>query len=260
MKILLVDDDADLLDVLTYALRREGFNVITASDGNHALRRWEADQPDLVVLDVGLPRRNGFEVCRAIRQNSSTPVILLTGLTSEEHVLSGFRLGADDYVTKPFSAKQLAMRIRAVARRALNKSEQPSERELRVGELMLDVESHEVTWRDQTVRLTPIEFRLMYMLASNHGRVVSGSRLVEYIWGYDAMDVSPLRTHVCHIRKKLQFERGGPIDIRAVPGVGYRFVYEGAQVSSRSAVAAPPETNGADVPADPALPLLPLRI
>jgi len=222
MKILLVDDDTDLLDVTAYALRREGFNVIVATDGQQALRRWEADHPHLVVLDVGLPRISGFDVCRRIRQTSVVPIILLTGLSDDDHVVQGFRLGADDYVTKPFSPRQLAMRIRAVWRRGVQAGEPEPVRELESGQLVLDVESHEVRHPRGTTRLTPIEFRLLYMLAINSGRVVSGARLVEYAWGYDGSDTSLLKTHICHIRQKLGLVRG---EITAVPGVGYRLTH-----------------------------------
>ena len=224
MKVLLVDDDLDLLDVTAYALRREGFNVIVAADGSQALRRWESDQPDVVVLDLRLPRLSGFEVCRKIREKGTTPVILLTSLDEEEHILQGFRLGADDYVTKPFSTKQLSMRIRAVARRAADQQSAEPVRELRVDDLVLDVESHEARRGDLVVQLTPTEFRLLYMLASNAGRVVSSARLVEYAWGYDGRDVSLLKTHISHIRKKLHLPSEGPGAICALPGVGYRLV------------------------------------
>jgi DNA-binding response OmpR family regulator len=219
MKILLVDDDTDLLDVTAYALRREGFTILVATDGQQALRRWEAERPHLVILDVGLPKLSGFDVCRRIRQTSTTPVILLTGLSDDEHVVQGFRLGADDYVTKPFSPRQLAMRIRAVWRRGLQPGEPEPVRQLDLGDLVLDVEAHEVRCGPGVARLTPIEFRLLYMLALNSGRVVSSARLVEYAWGYDGSDTSLLKTHMTHIRKKLGLTAG---DLSAVPGVGYR--------------------------------------
>jgi DNA-binding response OmpR family regulator len=180
MKILLADDDADLLDVTAYALRREGFAVIVAKDGAQALRRWQQEHPDIVVLDVNMPQLDGFDVCRQIRDAGTTPVILLTALNPEP------------------------------------------ERELRLGPLALDAESHEVTLGEQPIHLTPIEFRLLFILAANQGRVVSTARLVEYGWGYDGGDVSLLKTHVSHLRKKL----GMPLDelgeIRAIPRVGYR--------------------------------------
>jgi DNA-binding response OmpR family regulator len=221
MKILLVDDDVDLLDVTSYALRREGFNVISAPDGVQALRRWEADQPDVVVLDVGLPKLSGFEVLRKIQQSGTTPVIMLTAQRGEEEIIKGFRLGADDYVTKPFSPRELSMRIRAVGRRGTRATEELAARELRVGSMVLDVEAHEVRIGERLVRLTRLEFRILHLLGSNAGRVVSSSRLVEYAWGYDGGEVGLLKTHICHIRKKLKLPRGQLGDILAVPGVGY---------------------------------------
>jgi two-component system OmpR family response regulator len=224
MKVLLVDDDPDLVDVTSYALRREGFNVIVAGTGQQALQRWEADQPDLVVLDVGLPNLNGFEVCRKIRDNSSTPVIFLTGMTQDENVVRGFHLGADDYVPKPFSPKQLAMRIRAVWRRTATPGAGVPKAQLQLGNLLLDVEAHEVYLDGEPVKMTPIEFRLLRVLATNLGRVVSGTQLVDLVWGYDGGgDVSLLKTHISHIRRKISAEDGkAPVSIQAVPGVGYR--------------------------------------
>jgi DNA-binding response OmpR family regulator len=230
MKILLVEDDTDMLDVTAYALRREGLNVIVATDGAQALRRWELERPHLVVLDVGLPRMDGFEVCRRIRQSSSTPVILLTGLNSDEHVVRGFRAGADDYVTKPFSPRQLAARIRAIAARSASSAAggyltgpEPA-RELRIGSLVIDSDSHEVRLHDKIVRLTRTEFRLLHLLGMNVGRVVSSTRLVEYGWGYDEEDVSLLKTHISHIRTKLGLSRGGEAHIASVARVGYKLV------------------------------------
>ncbi len=221
MKILLADDDAELLEVTAYALRREGFAVIAANDGAQALRRWQQEHPDIVVLDVNMPELDGFAICRQIRDAGATPVILLTALNQEEQIIRGFEAGADDYVTKPFSPRQLAMRLRAIWRRSANGEPEPV-RELRLGPLVLDAESHEVTLGEQPIHLTPIEFRLLFILAANTGRVVSTARLVEYGWGYDGGDVSLLKTHVSHLRKKL----GLPLDdlgaIRAIPGVGYR--------------------------------------
>jgi DNA-binding response OmpR family regulator len=230
MKILLVEDDTDMLDVTAYALRREGLNVIVATDGAQALRRWELERPHLVVLDVGLPRMDGFEVCRRIRQSSSTPVILLTGLNSDEHVVRGFRAGADDYVTKPFSPRQLAARIRAIAARSTSAATggyltgpEPA-RELRIGSLVIDSDSHEVRMHDRIVRLTRTEFRLLHLLGMNVGRVVSSTRLVEYGWGYDEEDVSLLKTHISHIRTKLGLSRRGEAHIVSVARVGYKLV------------------------------------
>ena len=224
MKVLLVDDDVDLLDVTAYALRREGFNVIVAGDGEQALQRWERDAPDVVVTDVFMPRRTGFELCQRIRQASSTPVILLTAADSEQEVIQGFELGADDHVAKPFSPRQLAMRIRAVWRRSAGSSTPEPVRQLRAGQFLLDVESHEVSLGPCQIQLTPIEFGLLHILAANPGRVIPSERLVNFAWGYDDGDVSLLKTHICHLRRKLHLPQGGIEDISSVPRVGYRLV------------------------------------
>jgi DNA-binding response OmpR family regulator len=245
MKILLVDDDRELLDVTAYALRREGFNVVTATDGTQALKRWRQDRPELVVMDVGLPGVSGLDVCHRIRASGQTPVILLTGLTSDENVVQGFRVGADDYVTKPFSPRQLAVRIRAVHRRAVQAGAPEPKRELQVGTLLLDGDGHEVTEGDRTVRLTRTEFRLLYVLAVNAGRVVAGARLVEYVWGYDGSSVSLLKTHISHLRGKLGLGVSGEGSIACVPGVGYR-------LSPREVASPPGDASRQSAPAAPA--------
>jgi two-component system OmpR family response regulator len=153
-------------------------------------------------------------------------------MNSEEQIIKGFELGADDYVTKPFSPRQLAMRIRAVWRRGSLASEPDPVRQLRVGELALDMESHEVVHHGQEIQLTPIEFKLLYILAANCGRVVTSTRLVDYAWGYDGGDVSLLKTHISHIRKKLQLPQADLGDIRAVPRVGYRILADSSQSGS----------------------------
>ncbi len=224
MKVLLVEDDPDQLDLTTYALRREGYTVLAAIDGQQALARWQAEQPDIVLLDVNMPKLNGFEVCRRIRQESQTPVIMLTAQDEDEDVVRGLTLGADDYVTKPFSAKQLTARMKAVLRRSSTDSYRQAQREVRAGDLHLDLQSHEATKGGQPVQLTPLEFRILYLLAMNEGRVIPYSRLVEYAWGYDGGDASLLKTHICHLRKKLGMPADGKGGIKAVPGVGYSLV------------------------------------
>jgi DNA-binding response OmpR family regulator len=221
MKILVVDDDADLLDLTGYALRREGFTVVQAVDGEQALQRWERESPDLVLLDANMPKMNGFEVCQRIRQSSTTPVIMLTARDDEEDILQGLELGADDYVTKPFSAKQLIARIKAVIRRCQGDPFRQPVSELRAGDLVLDLQSHEARKGGAVVQLTPLEFRLLYMLTMNEGRVIPYDRIVEYAWGYDGGDSSLLKTHMSHIRSKLGIGATGSGAIRAIPGVGY---------------------------------------
>jgi DNA-binding response OmpR family regulator len=229
MKILVADDDADLLDVTTYALRREGYNIVTATDGQQAVERHLDERPDLVLLDLSLPRMSGFEVCRRIRESAATPIIMLTARNDDDNVVQGFLTGADDYVTKPFSHRQLVARIRAVLNRTNGGLTPEPEGDLTVGNLRLDLHSHEVTIRgDRVVRLTPLEFRVLYMLAINEGRVVSSSRLVEYAWGYEGGEPSLVKTHISHVRQKLGLEkaqpgdeRPGDVQIRTVPWVGY---------------------------------------
>jgi DNA-binding response OmpR family regulator len=228
MRILLADRDSDSLDVTAYALRREGFQVVTATTGADALRRWETDHPQVILLEAGLHGPTGFEVCRVVREKGDTPVIFLSDRADDDHVVHGFRVGADDYVSKPFSPRQLVMRIHAVWRRrsAVGGGASEPERDLTVGSLTLDVNSHEVRRLNRVVRLTPTEFRLLHIMALNAGRVVTSGRLVEYAWGYDETDAVLLKTHICHIRRKLRLPRGLPGDIASVPRVGYRLTLE----------------------------------
>src|SRR4030088_2078264 len=221
MKALLVEDDADLRDLMTYALGREGFTVLTAMDGQQALKRWEEESPDVVLLDANLPKIDGFEVCRRIRHEGATPIIMLTARDEEDDVLHAFRLGADDYVNKPFSARQLAARMKAVLRRSQADPYRQPVREVKVGDVRLDLQSYSVNAGDRQIQLTPLEFRILYLLGVNEGRVIPYSRLVEYAWGYEGGDSSLLKTHICHIRQKLGLSAGKNGGIRAVPGVGY---------------------------------------
>jgi DNA-binding response OmpR family regulator len=220
VKVLLVDDDAELVDLLGYALRREGYTVLTALDGEQALQRWEAERPDLVLLDGILPKVDGFEVCRRIRHASATPVILLTARGAEADVLRGLQVGADDYVTKPFSARVLAARMRAILGRS--KRGEPARAQLEVGDLTLDLHSHRVTKGGAPVQLTLLEFRILHLLAVNAGRVIPYARLVEHAWGYyDEGTSSLLKAHLSHLRKKLALPAAGPGSVKAVLGVGY---------------------------------------
>jgi DNA-binding response OmpR family regulator len=229
VKILLADDDTDLLDVTTYALRREGYRVVTASDGREAVDRHRDERPDLVLLDLNLPRMTGLDVCRTIRETAATPVIMLTARDDDDSVVQGFLVGADDYVTKPFSHRQLAARIRAVVARSRGELTPEPDGDLVVGSLRLSLHSHDVSVRGERVmRLTPLEFRLLYILASNEGRVVPTLRLVEYAWGFDGGDPSLAKSHISHIRKKLgiatsasEDARPGDVRIKTVPWVGY---------------------------------------
>ncbi len=225
MKVLIVDDDLDHLDLLTYALRREGYTVLSAADGEQAVRGCETERPDIMLLDANLPKLNGFEVCRRIRFDSETPIIMLTACDKEDDILRGLQVGADDYITKPFSAKQLIARMKTVLRRYQADPYREPVSQLQVGDLRLDLQSHEAVKDGHPVQLTPLEFRILYLLAMNAGRVIPHARLIEYAWGYygdyNTHDSSMLKTHICHIREKLNLRADQQGGIRAVPGVGY---------------------------------------
>lgn len=222
MKILLVDEDVDTLDVCAYALRRDGFKVLTTTTATAALEHWHSAHPHVLVASVRLPDMNGFELCQRFRQLAGIPVILLTERTDDEHVVRGYQAGADDVVTKPFSMRQLAMRVRAVWRTPETPGDPEPQREVRAGSITLDVDTYEVRRGDTTTHLTPIEFRLLYLLAANAERVVNSARLLEYGWKQDGADVLLLRTHICRIRRKLGLPRGSAGDIFSLPGIGYR--------------------------------------
>ena len=223
MKILLVEDDPDLLDVTAYALRRERFVVVEATDGAQALHRLKVDRPDLIVLDLGLPKQDGLAVLQRVREKDSTPIVVLTGRNDEPSILKAFSLGADDYVVKPFTAKQLAMRIRAILRRTSNETLEQSQPVLNIGALHIEPEIQEITWNGRYIRLTPTEFRIFHLLAMHVGRSVTTGRLLAYVWGYDGGDPNALRTHVSHVRSKLQLGTLIDAEIIGISGVGYRF-------------------------------------
>jgi DNA-binding response OmpR family regulator len=223
IKVLLVEDDVDMLDLTAYVLRRERFVVVEAADGAQALRRWKVDRPDLVILDLGLPSVDGFEVLRQIREDSDTPILVLTGRRDAQNILRSFNLGTDDFLPKPFEFRELVARIRAILRRAKATPVEQAEPVVRLDGLTLDPQTYELTWRDWSVRLTPTEFRILYLLATNSGRVVPASRMYAYVWGSQGGDPNALRSHISHLRTKLRNEGVAPGTIASVPAVGYVF-------------------------------------
>ncbi len=221
MKILVVDDDEQLSSIIRFTLKREGFVVLNAPDGQTALELWEQETPDLVLLDVNLPRLNGHEVLRHIRAESQTPVIMLTVRADDEDVVKGLDLGADDYVAKPFSPKTLVARIRAVLRRV---SGEPP-REVKSGALVLDTERQQVRRGEEPpIRLTPLEFRLLQHLMLNRGQVLTAETLIEYVWGYeDTGDRVLLKQLIRRLRRKIEPDPATPRYIETVPNIGYSF-------------------------------------
>jgi two-component system response regulator VicR len=223
VKILLVDDDLDLVDLMAYALRRAGLDVITAYEAPAALKALETKRPDLAVLDVNLGAANGFDLLKDIRRRSEIPIIMLTVLNHEDDKLRGLDLGAEDYITKPFSHRELIARIRAQLRRhALEWSPpQPTETEIQVGRLTLNVAGHSVANNGERINLTVTEFRLLHYLMLNAGTVVPTRAVLKQVWGYDdpgGTDV--VRATVHRVRRKLEDDPNSPQLLHTVPGVG----------------------------------------
>jgi DNA-binding response OmpR family regulator len=223
MKALVVDDDRVLADLVAFTLRREGFQITLAYDGQSALQRWSEEQPDIVILDVNLPKTvpaiDGFTVCQRIREVSDTPVILLTVRDSEDDIVYGLKVGADDYIQKPFSPRQLVARVEAVLRRS-TRNAQPSV--LRSGELALEAARREVRINEgEPVSLTALECRLLEYLMLNAGHVLSTQELIDHVWGPDGGDRDMLRQVVRRLRQKIEPDPSNPKFVETVPGYGY---------------------------------------
>jgi len=224
-RILLVDDEQSVQKLLTYPLRKEGYEVVGALDGREALDRLEDASFDLVVLDVMLPHLDGFDVCRQIRATSTVPIIMLTAKTEEIDKVLGLELGADDYITKPFSVREFRSRVKAVLRRAaLKRDDGDLEAPIERGDLRIDFDKRHVQVRGDSVRLTYVEFEILAALARHPGRVFSRSMLLERVWGDSAYrDPRTVDVHIRHLREKLEQEPRHPELIFTVRGVGYRF-------------------------------------
>jgi DNA-binding response OmpR family regulator len=220
--VLVVDDEPIVREVVVRYLRREGYRTLEAADGERARELLEQDLPNLVVLDVMLPGTDGLSLCRWIRARSELPVILLTARGEEADRIVGLELGADDYVTKPFSPRELAARVRTVLRRA--SPPVLTEARLSLGDLEIDASTREVTKRGDPVQLTALEFDLLWFLASNRRRVFSRSQLMDRVWGYEAaLDTGTVTVHVRRLREKIEDEPSRPKLLETVWGVGYRF-------------------------------------
>jgi DNA-binding response OmpR family regulator len=221
--VLVVDDEAIVREVVVKYLRREGYRTLEAGDGNLARELVESERPDLVVLDLMLPGTDGLAVCRWIRARSDVPVIMLTARGEEADRIVGLELGADDYVTKPFSPRELAARVRTVLRRA--RTSEPRDERLSLDGLEIDASTREVRKDGSALRLTAKEFDLLWFLASHPLRVFSRDQLMDSVWGYAAaLDTGTVTVHVRRLREKIEQDPSHPRRLQTVWGVGYRFV------------------------------------
>jgi DNA-binding response OmpR family regulator len=224
-RILLVDDEQSVQKLLSYPLRKEGYEVVPALDGEEALERCRVQNFDLIVLDVMLPKLDGFDVCRQIRAQSSTPIIMLTAKAEEFDKVLGLELGADDYITNPFSMREFRSRVKAVLRRSdLLREEQRDEEPLAAGDLHIDFAKRTVEIRGEPVRLTYVEFEILSILARNPGRVFSRTMILDRLWGDSSYrDPRTIDVHIRHLREKIERDPKEPEFLFTVRGVGYHF-------------------------------------
>ena len=224
-RILLVDDEQAVQTLLTYPLRKEGYEVIGALDGQEALERFAEQRFDLVVLDIMLPKLDGIEVCRRLRTRSQVPIIMLTAKGDELDKVAGLEMGADDYITKPFSLREFRSRVKAALRRGgMTGRGGTGEAPIASGELELDFERRATTVRGEPVKLTYVEFEILAALAGSPGRVFSREALLEHVWGDSTYrDPRTVDVHIRHLREKIEADAKQPEYLFTVRGVGYRF-------------------------------------
>jgi two-component system OmpR family response regulator len=224
-KILVVEDDRNLSDTLKYNLRKDGYDVVTAGDGVEALDAARREKPDLIILDLMLPKLSGFEVCRILRKDMTVPILILTAKTDETDKIVGLEIGADDYMTKPFSLRELLARARAMLRRAKMAEGQlgAGEAVLKVGDIEVDIGRHRASKGGAWLELTPKEFDLLVFLARNKGFVFSRDHLLEKVWGYDfAGDTRTVDVHIRWLRRKIEADPNNPEHLITVRGTGYK--------------------------------------
>jgi two-component system OmpR family response regulator len=224
-KILVVEDDRNLLDTLRYNFRKEGYGVVTAVDGAEALDVARREKPDVIILDIMLPKLSGFEVCRILRKEMTTPIIMLTAKDEEIDKVVGLEIGADDYMTKPFSMRELLARVGAMLRRSRMTETQPAPEQpaLQIGDIKVDIARHKASKGATMLDLTPKEFDLLAFLATNRGLVFSRDRLLEKVWGYDfAGDTRTVDVHIRWLRQKIEADPNNPRYLVTVRGTGYK--------------------------------------
>ena len=224
--VLVVEDEDSFVDALTVGLKREGFRVQVARDGAEALDQFDIVRPDLVLLDVMLPKVSGIDVCRELRSRSKVPIIMVTAKGAEIDTVVGLEVGADDYVTKPYRLRELVARMRAVLRRAPDETSLlvHSDEVLAVGDVVVDPERHEVTIRGESVSLPLKEFELLTVLLDNAGRVLTRDILIDRVWGHDYVgDTKTLDVHVKRLRAKVEEDPSNPTRIVTIRGLGYKY-------------------------------------
>jgi DNA-binding response OmpR family regulator len=224
-RILLVDDEQAVQTLLTYPLRKEGYEVVGAMDGQEALDRFTEERFDLVVLDIMLPKLDGIEVCRRLRTRSQVPIIMLTAKGDEIDKVAGLEMGADDYITKPFSVREFRSRVKAALRRGnMAGTTLATDEPIRAGDLEIDFERRSVLLASEPVQLTYVEFEILAALAASPGRVFTRETLLEHIWGDSTYrDPRTVDVHIRHLREKLEADAKQPEYLFTVRGVGYRF-------------------------------------
>jgi DNA-binding response OmpR family regulator len=223
-RILLVDDEQSIQTLLSYPLRKDGYHVTSALDGSEALRRFEEGRFDLVILDLMLPSLNGVEVCRALRSRSQVPIIMLTAKGSETDKVAGLEVGADDYITKPFSMREFRSRVKAALRRSRMGGKAEAGGAIECDELTIDFDRRMVTLGTDEVKVTYVEFEILGALARSPGRVLTREILLEHVWGdSDYRDPRTVDVHIRHLREKLERDPKEPAYLFTVRGVGYRF-------------------------------------
>jgi two-component system OmpR family response regulator len=224
-KVLVVEDDPNLLETLKYNLQKESYNVITATDGEQAVAIAQREKPDLIILDIMLPKINGFEVCRILRKEMTVPILMLTAKVDETDKIVGLEIGADDYMTKPFSMREFLARVRAMFRRT-KMAEAPPAGEpilLKIDDIEIDIARHRASLSGAVLDLSPKEFDLLAFLAKNKGMVFSREQLLEKVWGYDyAGDTRTVDVHIRWLRQKIETDPGHPKYLITVRGTGYK--------------------------------------
>ncbi|HEX6484088.1 MAG TPA: response regulator transcription factor [Ktedonobacteraceae bacterium] len=233
-RILLAEDEIALRDFISRNLRARDFDVLEANNGLEAMALWEQENPHLLILDIMMPRMDGLEVCRRVREHSAVPIIVLTALDAESDKVAALDLGADDYLTKPFGVEELLARVRAVLRRSQWEKPLISGDIKQFGELQIDLEGHVIRLRDAEVRLSPTEFAVLAQLVRHAGKVLTHRMLLQSIWGAEyGGEAEYLRVYINRLRQKLESDPANPRYLLTEPGVGYRFVATEIDVSRR---------------------------